>query len=324
MKLLHLSPTMARVQGLHALLEDPAQPWAWPRITFAGWGLKASARIGAALARGLGLPFVCLEDGFLRSFGPGMAWQPLSLVVDTTGIFFDSTRPSALENRLNSDVDLLTGREQDVRRAMELIQRHGLSKYNHAPPIPVELLREGDSRRVLVVDQTYGDMSVVRGGADANTFARMVQAARDENPGATLYIKTHPETAAGRKGGYLTALQPDDRTVLLRGLVHPPGLVARMDRVYVVSSTMGFEALLAGKPVTCFGLPWYAGWKVTDDRQRCARRTRARGVPELFAAAYLDYARYLNPATGQCGTIFDVIEWLVEQRHAAFGAQAVS
>jgi len=90
-----------------------------------------------------------------------------------------------------------------------------------------------------------------------------------------------------------------------------------MDRVYVVTSQMGFEALLAGVPVTCFGMPWYAGWGVTDDRVSCPRRTQKRSVAELFAAAYLHYTRYLNPQTHAVGTIFDVIDWLVRQRKMA-------
>ena len=58
-----------------------------------------------------------------------------------------------------------------------------------------------------------------------------------------------------------------------------------MDRVYVVSSTMGFEALLAGKSVTCFGMPWYAGWGATDDRQAPGvAAPRPEPWTELFAA----------------------------------------
>jgi len=80
---------------------------------------------------------------------------------------------------------------------------------------------------------------------------------------------------------------------------------------------MGFEALLAGVPVTCFGMPWYAGWGVTDDRAHCPRRNKPRAVEELFAAAYLYYTRYLNPQTHGLGTIFDVIDWLAHQRRMA-------
>ena len=153
----------------------------------------------------------------------------------------------------------------------------------------------------------------------------MLQAALDENPQATIYVKTHPEVSSGRKGGYLTAVQHSERVVVLREAVNPLSLIQQMSKVYVVSSTMGFEALLAGKPVTCFGVPWYAGWGVTDDRQpnhpamqrRAAGTGRKRSVDELFAAAYLHYTRYLNPYTHQRGEITDVMRWLVQQKQVA-------
>src|SRR3546814_10068770 len=87
-----------------------------------------------------------------------------------------------------------------------------------------------------------------------------------------------------------------------------------MDHVYVLTSTMGFEAVLAGKPVTCFGRPWYAGLGATDDRQICNRRAATRSIDELFAAAYFHYTRYIDPVTHQRGTIFNVVTWLVHQK----------
>jgi capsular polysaccharide export protein len=56
--------------------------------------------------------------------------------------------------------------------------------------------------------------------------------------------------------------------------------------------------------VVCFGVPWYAGWGVTDDRQpqhaaMLRRAGRSRSVDELFAAGYMHYTRYLNPETRQ-------------------------
>src|SRR3546814_14983062 len=87
-----------------------------------------------------------------------------------------------------------------------------------------------------------------------------------------------------------------------------------MDHVYVVTSTMGFEALLAGKPVTCFGLPWYAGWGATDDRQICNRRAATRSIDELFAAAYFPYTRYIDPVTHQCATIVNVFTLFVHPK----------
>lgn len=330
---------IAKIPFLDVLLDAPVRWLPWPGRTsslthVAGWGARPSGRRAEALAARLGLPVLHLEDGFLRSWGTGEHFPGLSLVVDRQGIYYDSTRPSDLEVLLNSPVDVLEGIAADVVRARALILEHRLSKYNHAPlldstvfPLPdprprtgegnVAEPRPGGIKRVLVVDQTAGDMSVSLGGADAATFAAMLAAARDENPDATIYVKTHPEVSSGRKRGYLTTVQEGARTVVLRQAINPLSLIEQMDRVYVVSSTMGFEALLTGKPVTCFGLPWYAGWGATDDRQPCPRRSRGRNVDELFAAAYFHYTRYLDPVTGRRGTLFDVIDWLIRQRETA-------
>lgn len=292
---------------------------------FAGWGVKRSGRLARRAAHWRGLPALTLEDGFVRSFGTGAHSPGLSLVVDDAGIYYDCTQPSALEQLLASPVDVLAGPGSSAVQARAALLQAGLSKYNHAPDLPPDALRAGDVQRVLVVDQTAGDMSVALGGASAQSFADMLQAALDENPQATIYVKTHPEVSSGRKGGYLTAVQNSERVVVLREAVNPLSLIQHMSKVYVVSSTMGFEALLAGKPVTCFGVPWYAGWGVTDDRQphhpamqrRAAGTGRRRTVDELFAAGYLHYTRYLNPYTHQRGEMADVMHWLVQQRAVA-------
>ena len=292
---------------------------------FAGWGVKRSGRLARRAAHWRGLPALTLEDGFVRSFGTGAYSPGLSLVVDDAGIYYDCTQPSALEQLLASPADVLAGPGGSAVQARAALLQAGLSKYNHAPDLQPDALRAGDVQRVLVVDQTAGDMSVALGGANAQSFADMLQAALDENPQATIYVKTHPEVSSGRKGGYLTAVQNSERVVVLREAVNPLSLIQQMSKVYVVSSTMGFEALLAGKPVTCFGVPWYAGWGVTDDRQphhpamqrRAADIGRRRSVDELFAAAYLHYTRYLNPYTHQRGDITDVMRWLVQQKQVA-------
>lgn len=281
------------------------------------WGRKPSARRSEKWAQRLGLPLIRLEDGFLRSFGTGDRFPPLALSLDRAGIYYDSTCSSSLEILLESEAALLQPSRESVSKARVALSRARLSKYNHAPPLRPECLRPADTRRVLVIDQTAGDLSVSLGSASAESFKAMLAAARAENPDATIYVKTHPEVSAGRKGGYLVDVQEDERTVVLREAIDPVSLIERMDHVYVVTSTMGFEALLAGKRVTCFGLPWYAGWGATDDRVSCPRRTRKRSLDELFAAAYLQYSRYLDPVTHQRGTIFDVIDWLTRQKEMA-------
>jgi hypothetical protein len=48
-----------------------------------------------------------------------------------------------------------------------------------------------------------------------------------------------------------------------RGEPEPMVPAQRVDKVYTVSSGMGFEAVLAGRHVICFGSPFYAGWGFT-------------------------------------------------------------
>jgi capsular polysaccharide export protein len=76
-------------------------------------------------------------------------------------------------------------------------------------------------------------------------------------------------------------------------------LLAMVDEVHVNTSLAGFEALLREKPVTTYGVPFYAGWGLTRDLGPIPeRRTSQRSVDELVAAALLLYPRYLDPVTG--------------------------
>lgn len=280
-----------------------------------GWGLRPSAAKARALAQKYGLPFVALEDGFLRSLGLGVdGWPPLSLVYDDVGIYYDTTRPSRLEQLLLAADALSPEILAQAQRVAAELARHRLSKYNHAPDWPPE--QKQPENMVLVIDQTFGDMAVQYGQADAACFAAMVQAALHENPEAEVWIKTHPDVAGGKKRGYLTAHMQHPRVRVFADSVNPWDLLACADKVYCVTSQLGFEALLAGKPVVTFGLPWYVGWGLTDDRHAAVAdlvqqgRRAPRTLLQLVAAAYLQYSRYINPNTGQPGTVFDVLTHL--------------
>ena len=283
----------------------------------AGWGARPSGRKAEQMAQHLGISCWRLEDGFLRSFGLGDRFAPLSITVDPVGVYYDASRPSSLEQWLNDDKPFGSDELSDARTARELIIKHRLSKYNHAPDGAPALFARDDRTVVLVVDQTLGDKSIELAGASQETFAQMLATARKENPYARIIVKTHPEVNAGRKAGHLGDTPSDSDTLILSDLVNPISLLEQVDMVYTVSSHLGFEALMLGKPVHCFGTPWYAGWGLTQDRQFCARRRKRRSVDELFAGAYLRLSRYLNPVTHQRGSIFDVIEFLCYQREMA-------
>ncbi|GAB5540627.1 MAG: capsular polysaccharide biosynthesis protein [Sandaracinaceae bacterium] len=304
---------IARIPDLATMLDADAVVWPAParRIdTVVGWGRKPNTRTARAFAARRGLPFLALEDGFLRSVGLGVEGDPpLSVVVDEEGIYYDAGRPSTLE-RLVRETRLDDDEAARAAAAIDAMLGAKLSKYNDAP---VLALPRTSRQRVLVVDQTANDMSLELGRASG--FDTMLRAAIDENPEAEIILKTHPDVAVGRKRGHYSRRDAGGRVVLRTERENPISLLEQVDRVYVMTSLLGFEALLAEKPVVCFGAPFYAGWGLTDDRGDVPLERRgSASLEQLFWSAYARYTRYRDPETGERCEVERVIEHLRLQR----------
>jgi capsular polysaccharide export protein len=276
----------------------------------AGWGRRPSTVRARAYAQRHGLPFVALEDGFLRSTGLGSEDPPLSIVRDDLGIYYDAGTPSRLESLVARPLD--TAQRARTRELVRLWRSNRVSKYNG--------LREHEfrlpGRFVLVVDQTRGDASISYGLAGPGSFAQMLDAALDENPDCTVLVKTHPDVFAGKARGLVGPVAGKDRqrVLVLGDNVHPVGLVEKAEAVYVVTSQIGFEALLWGKPVHTFGMPFYAGWGLTRDRLTAPPRRVSVSLEQLVHAALIDYPRYIDPCSGQPCEVEALVEHLGLQR----------
>ncbi|MBC2777433.1 capsular polysaccharide biosynthesis protein [Parasphingopyxis marina] len=283
----------------------------------AGWGYKPTAKHARALAEKRGLPYIALEDGFLRSIDLGEAGTPpLSLVADDLGIYYDARGPSRIETLLEDGgwqtPELLARAEA----AMQRIAETGLGKTNAAPPFDPRTLPEKSRRRVLVIDQTLGDASIEGGLADTGRFAEMLETARKDEPDAEIIVRRHPAVAAGLKKGCIPARSLRGVT-LVDEEARAADIIAKVDSVYCVTSLAGFEALIQGKDVRCFGMPFYAGWGATRDEIGCKRRTAKRSTVEIFAAAYLLYSRYVDPISGEPTTLEATIDRLLHWRMMA-------
>lgn len=289
---------------------------------FVQWGVTPSqskARQDQA-RRLLGRQTLIVEDGFLRSIDIGLSGEPgLSITVDDTTAYYDATRASYMQRRLESGPALTAAERQRARAAIDSIVRQRVSKYNHAPNVPLAIGRPGH-RKILLVDQRYGDQSVASGLADERSFERMLTDAMRLHPDADLIVKQHPDAIQGGKSSYYS----NERMAFARYAKHvhpirfdvnPHVLFDLVDEVWVVTSGMGFEALMAGKAVTCYGMPFYAGWGATTDRLPAPPgRTRRRDVEEIFHVAYIDCSRYYDPDQGAAAEIEDVIAHIVRRR----------
>ena len=217
-----------RIPDLDVFLGDAGDPAA---IQFArtqgadavaGWGRKDTAAKARREAAAAGLPYLALEDGFFRSLDLGInGAAPLSLIVDLSGIYYDSEYPSDLETMLEeggweSDA-LATRADQGLAR----VRAERLSKYNAFPDLAAERLPDDGRGKILVVDQTFDDAPIRFGAADAASFSAMLDAALTDNPDATIVIKTHPDVASGKKRGYLDAAQAAERCLVIAEAVNP-------------------------------------------------------------------------------------------------------
>ena len=268
-----------------------------------------------------------VEDTFLRSAvnvlnlhtddNPKYGYS-VGYSIDDLTCYYDATRPSRIELMLNdSNLVITDEQKQRARKCINKICATHLTKYNHQPIFTPNIGREG-VKKVLVVDQSYGDMSIVKGYGGDNAFETMLQCAISENPDADIIVKTHPDTMSGARGGYYTGLVPHDNIYTQTEPINPISLIKYIDKVYVCTTQFGFEALMCGKEVHVFGMPFYAGWGLTIDAQTNQRRTNKRSLEEVFYIAYIMCSVWLNPQTNVPFELEDAIDYLLALRKEYF------
>lgn len=315
------SPGLMRVPGLKTFLgvRDivlcPPGRGAGQLDAVVGWGRRHSAERARAFAVRHGLRYYSLEHGFLRASRLRPEQPPVSLVVDDIGVHYDARSPSRLEMLLASagEGDLPSRHSARARALRTRLQNARLQRSERRADGLRSDWRRGERPLVMVVDQTRDDPSVQQGDAAPRAFRRMVEAACDEHPNARIVVASHPAKHAAREPGYLESgvLPPGVERSNASGAM---SLLQHADHVYVCSAPLGFDALMMDKPVRCFGLPFYAGWGLTDDDARLARRSRKRSIDDLVAAALLLYPRYVHPVRGERCEPEDIIEHLALQR----------
>ncbi len=274
-----------------------------------GWGLKENTQKAYRYAASNNLPYLTLEDGFIRSIGLGVSGaEPFGFIIDHTGIYYDATRPSDLETLIKSNTNVAYGR---IRNLIQRIIADKITKYNSVWDSVI--LPDSQRPKILLIDQTLGDLSVDYGLADESSFRRMLDTAKTKYPDGIFFVKIHPDVIAGKKKGYLSDHLPDDVRHIGEDC-NPIELLQQMDHVFTVTSQMGFEALLVGKKVSCFGMPFYAGWGLTEDYVDCPRRGMKRSLEDVFDAAYLRYTRYVDPFSGKRCRLERILEIIASHK----------
>lgn len=166
-------------------------------------------------------------------------------------------------------------------------------------------------------------MSVQCCASDIRTNRALLERVRAANPDAYIIYKPHPDVQAGLRTGQIdapTLARLADQVVTDIAM---PACLAAVDAVHTISSLTGFEALLRGLDVTCYGVPFYAGFGLTDDRatgaaaQRAyARRARCQplSLQQLVYVTLITYPLYRVPNGFGLAQIEDVIAHLYQAK----------
>ncbi len=252
---------------------------------------ECAALWGARSAEGLadGLRHIRIEDGFLHSLGLGSDMNaPHSQVVDTRGLYFDASRPSDLSVLLNE----ASFTDDELDRAARLraqIVSSGLTKYNLGRRSPQWRAPKG-KRVVLVPGQVADDASIRLGTRAISTADALLKEVRARRPDAFIVYKPHPDVMSGNRNGLIDAHRLADAVDTESDVL---SLIEAADEVHTLSSLAGFDALLRGKEVHAYGMPFYAGWGLTHDALApLPWRERALSLDMLTAGALLRYPLY--------------------------------
>lgn len=285
------------------------------------WGAQAPGAV-AELVRATGCDLRHVEDGFIRSVGLGSDLiPPHALVLDRAGIYFDATRPSDLEILLQQgafDAAKLA-RAQAVRR---FILDNQLTKYNLEDSAKPTWDNRG---RViaLVPGQVESDASIALGGTEITSNLALLRAVRMARPDAWIVYKPHPDVLSMNRKGRLARREAAAYADHIETGTSIVGCIDAADEIHTITSLSGFDALLRGKPVITWGMPFYAGWGLTEDRcpqpAAQARRHRRLGIDELVAGALIDYPLYWSAGGQELVTCEIALSMVAKERDSLAG-----
>lgn len=231
-------------------------------------------------------PILRLKEGIFAGYSRNEPSNSLYYAFQSD-VYYNFEKESNIETILRSNWMPTEEQWRIANLAIEMINKYGITKYSEHPPVSQSMIG-GSYKNILLVDQPIDDESVLLGSANEQTFDDMLLYAFDTYMYANIYVKLHPDTIDGKKEGYLQKL------LKKHGLDDHPSIKVIdthcnitsffhfVQEVLVVTSQVGFEALLRDKSVRCFGMPFYSGWGLTTDMQVLTNQKSSRSIMNLL------------------------------------------
>ena len=285
-RILCVTPAISEIKTLDELLgckvtHTPLMLNSACAVIVHGEGRPVRKALSASTA--LELPLLYTDFGPLQTF-EHKKHQSLSLTVDHLGAMNASDRETHLEGLIKSVPE-----DAALSRAQNLITQWKTtraSRFNHGlgPKLP-------DQRFVTVI----AEPTALGGRKETSKqiTQQLVDKAKKAFPAHQVAVVASGEYAAD-------------------ALEHA-------DAAFVSTSAVGFEALIWGTPLYVGGMPFYAGWGLSEDELPAPPRRDGltHGLAQLFHAYVVEYTRYVNPYDHQRLTPEEALQLLANTRPAA-------
>jgi capsular polysaccharide export protein len=161
-----------------------------------------------------------------------------------------------------------------------------------------------------VPGQVEDDASIRLGAGTIRTNDLLIKTVRESNPDAFIIYKPHPDVMATNRRGRVSVKALKGICDHIETGASVISCIEASDEIHTITSLTGFDALLRGKRVVVYGVPFYAGWGLTVDHMHMPRRTRRLTLQELAAGALILYPGYFDRKTNgfvECETIIERI-----------------
>jgi len=268
-------------------------------ICFIGWGKKENTKIAFDYCMHYDLDYIRIEDGFIRSNGLGVTGaKSMSFIIDKSGIFYDKVNDNDLKDIiLKQKLSIIE--EKKIRDIIKYITDNKISKYNNICTKSIDTLNISDKKNILIIGQVDNDMSLKYGLIDNHdVYLDIIKFINSNNTNHTIYIKLHPDILSGVKKSSLDLNQLRNMNVIIiTDNYNPIELLSKFEEIHTLTSQMGFEALMIGKKVHTWGVPFYSGYGITEDHNiyyEDVRNTIPRSLEIVFKSMYLDYTIYID------------------------------
>ena len=149
----------------------------------------------------------------------------------------------------------------------------------------------------FVSRSTYGDLSISYGGANESSFQDMFDFASKNWPDHKILLKIHPDVIKSLKNGCINKNNYNKKNVIVIDKSQINNLIKNSSAVCVVTSQIGFEALIYGKHMSLETL--YSGFGLTVEHNNFdfSEVKKKVLIEQLVFGTLVMFLKYLDPRT---------------------------